>query len=365
MAVILTSYYMPKAGGLCRRLFRAIDALLAAGHTVHYLAVAPFPIEHANCHFHRFPWPSRRASGLLFWGTFHCIAPLILLTIGLRHRVTHAFAFGTTYALLLQPCCRLTRAPLAAFLRADAIHNHRLAGRHSWLTRLESRLERAAFAGASVYPVSASLRQTLQERHPDLHPLRIEVFPNDRPADAEPGHPATGLEHVACIGVLEARKNQALAIQAIQSLGPHGPTLDLYGDGPDAGCLQALARMAPDARIRFHGWVAPERLWRNVDLLLMPSRHEGAPNAVLEAIAAGVPVLASDIPEHRELLPPDSLLAVDDPLPWAQAVRHLRSAPRMLQTLGRAQRERTRHLVFDWNAAIVRCIVPPGKKSRA
>ena len=136
-ARILTSYYRPKPGGLCKRLFRAIEGLLAEGHEVHYLSVVPFPIDHANCHWHRFPWPPDHTEGLLFWLAFHLLAPVALLHLALRHRVTHTFAFATTYALCLQPARVVARIPLAIFLRADALENHRLLGRPGWLIGLE------------------------------------------------------------------------------------------------------------------------------------------------------------------------------------------------------------------------------------
>ena len=66
MATILTCYYRPKPGGLCKRLFRAIESLLSSGHEVHYLAVVAFPISHPHCHFHQFPWPEAKTHGMIF-----------------------------------------------------------------------------------------------------------------------------------------------------------------------------------------------------------------------------------------------------------------------------------------------------------
>src|SRR5438093_1345770 len=67
MATILTCYYRPTPGGLCKRLFRAIESLLSSGHEVHYLAVVAFPISHPHCHFHQFPWPEAKTHGMIFW----------------------------------------------------------------------------------------------------------------------------------------------------------------------------------------------------------------------------------------------------------------------------------------------------------
>src|SRR5262249_31778124 len=125
MATILTCYYRPKPGGLCKMLFRAIEALLSSGHEVHYLAVVPFPILHPHCHFHRLPWPEDKTEGLIFWFMFHLIALFQLLFLGLRYRVTHLFAFAHSYAFLLQPLRLLKRIPLTVFLHADTLENHR------------------------------------------------------------------------------------------------------------------------------------------------------------------------------------------------------------------------------------------------
>jgi glycosyltransferase involved in cell wall biosynthesis len=87
-------------------------------------------------------------------------------------------------------------------------------------------------------------------------------------------------------------------------------TLVLIGDGPEAGVLRALAaRLGVAARVRFAGAVVDAaRLFRAFDVFAAPSRKEGLPLAVVEAMALGVPVVASDIPAHREALGPTAPL---------------------------------------------------------
>ena len=178
-ARILTSYYRPKPGGLCKRLFRAINALLAAGHEVHYLAVVPFPIEHPRCHFHRFPWPSTRADGYWFWGYFYLLAPIMLLAIGFKTRITHSFAFHPAYAFFMQPLRLCKGVPIALFFRADIIENHRINGRGWWLLTIEKLLEAAAISGVSMYGVSETLTKEILSRHRFLGPKSFGVLYND------------------------------------------------------------------------------------------------------------------------------------------------------------------------------------------
>ena len=158
MANILTCYYRPKPGGLCKRLFRAINALLSEGHNVHYLALTSFPIDHPNCNFHKFPWPAKKSEGFLFWSIFHLIAPIILIFIGYKHHISHIFTFANTYSLVMQPLRIMKQIPSVLFLRADSIKNHELKQRPQWLLKLELYFEGLAIANIRLYGVSDSLK---------------------------------------------------------------------------------------------------------------------------------------------------------------------------------------------------------------
>ena len=103
-------------------------------------------------------------------------------------------------------------------------------------------------------------------------------------------------------------KRLDLLLRALAALP--SATLVLIGDGPEAGALRALAaRLGVAARVRFAGAVVDAaRLFRAFDVFAAPSRKEGLPLAVVEAMALGLPVVASDIPAHREALGPSAPL---------------------------------------------------------
>ena len=302
---VLTSYYRPKPGGLCKRLFRAIDALLDEGHEVHYLAVVKFPISHNNCYFHKFPWPQDKTESSFFWVFFHLLAPLMLLYIGARFKITHMFSFSTNYAFLLQPLRIILSIPLALFLRGDAIENHKIKGRNKFLLKLENLIEGYAIYRANLYGVSEAMINVVTQRHSILKPHMIGVIRNDiyKKINQVKRIYKKPLRMV-CVGVLENRKNQSLLLECMQSVSTNNAILYFYGIGPKEEELKELAiKLGVENKVHFEGWVDASIIWPTADLLLQPSMHEGAPNAVLEALAHGVPVLASDIPEHREILP--------------------------------------------------------------
>jgi len=95
---------------------------------------------------------------------------------------------------------------------------------------------------------------------------------------------------IAFVGRLSKEKGP----DRIISLGARMPKVrfDLYGDGPMA---ESLISKATD-NCHFHGnQYSMEAHWAKIDLLLMPSRHEGLPMAALEAMSRGIPVIAFDV----------------------------------------------------------------------
>lgn len=360
---ILTCYYRPKPGGFCKRLFRAINALLCAGHEVHYLAVVRFPIDHPSCHFHRFPWPKNHTSGYIFWGFFHIFAPIQLLFVGLMHQINYLFAFGGhNYALFLQPIKIFRRIPLTIFLRGDAIEKHKVNGRPSLLVGVEHFLEGLGIAGTRMYGVSEALTNKIIARHRLLRPLKSGVLRNDIVKDLAKLSKTRKVQlplRLACVGVLEPGKNQQFLLKVMKTMKANQAQLYLYGVGPDEQLLQkTIIEEKLSNRVYFMGWVESDNIWPDIDLLLMPSLHEGAPNAALEAIANCVPVLASDIPEHFEIFSKKSLLPLGKPLRWVKKIEHISHDPKnQLQNLISEQRNATQHLMFDWEQEVIKCIV--------
>jgi glycosyltransferase involved in cell wall biosynthesis len=82
--------------------------------------------------------------------------------------------------------------------------------------------------------------------------------------------------------------------------------LVLVGDGPEWPALAGEAsRLGIADRLELRGWVAKEKLpevYRSGDIFLLPSRDEGMPNALLEAMAAGLPVIATNVNGTAEVV---------------------------------------------------------------
>jgi len=157
------------------------------------------------------------------------------------------------------------------------------------------------------------------------------------PAAPPPPRPAGAPLRVCFVGRLDRVKGLAGLIAAVRA-APGAPLrLDVYAAAaPGAGALEAALRAAaaPDPRIRFAGPLPPERVLGTIaqyDLLAVPSEVlETGPLVVLEAFAAGVPVLGSDLGGIAELVRPgtDGVLAAPGSLAaWSGALARLAGNP--------------------------------------
>lgn len=121
-------------------------------------------------------------------------------------------------------------------------------------------------------------------------PLRSTLITNflpEKPAPAETALP----RRVAFVGRLSAEKGPDLFC-ALAAQAPPGLQWHVYGDGPMRKELEARHAGV----VTFHG-VVPDfnDVWPSIGLLAMPSRFEGLPYSALEALACGVPILASRV----------------------------------------------------------------------
>lgn len=137
---------------------------------------------------------------------------------------------------------------------------------------------------------------------------------------------------IVSVGRLSPEKDHATLIRAFARLD-RSMRLEIAGDGPMHGALQSLIReLGLAGRVRLSGFVAdPFPLFRRASLAVSSSRYEGFGNAIVEALACGTPVVATDCPYGpREILADGRyglLVPVGDANALARAIGQAIAAP--------------------------------------
>ena len=222
---------------------------------------------------------------------------------------------------------------------------------------LPRRMIQGAMARAdAMISVSAGLKRAMVALGAD--PARVTVLRNGvdlgmfhPPADRAGLRAALGLRGPAMISVghLIERKGQHHTVAALADLP--GWTLLLVGEGPERGRLQALAEACGVAdRVRFLGsqpHAALAGFYGAADLSVLASSREGWANVLLESMACGTPVVASDIPGNDEVVQgrrAGLIVGANTPAGFAAGVRALWADPPARDAV-RAYAER-----FSWDA---------------
>ena len=137
----------------------------------------------------------------------------------------------------------------------------------------------------------------------------------------EPATPRPDATDIVCVGELRPVKAIDVLIEALAILRQSGRrvTATIAGEGPDAAKLQAQAnRLGLADQVRFIGHCPARKAFTMGRMLVIPSRAESLPYVVLEAAAAGLPIIATDVggipeifgPQAARLIPPDDIAAL-------------------------------------------------------
>ncbi len=173
---------------------------------------------------------------------------------------------------------------------------------------------------------------------------RVSVIRNgiaDCDTRATPGAP---LRRIVMVARQAAPKRADLLIRAFARAALPDCELLLAGEGPQMAALRGLADSLAPGRVRFAGAVGDVPiLLASAQAFALASDHEGFPLSVLEAMRAGLPVIASDLPGIREQLDDGAcglLVAGNDEHAWAAALTRLAGDAALRETLGQAARTR-------------------------
>ena len=248
--------------------------------------------------------------------------------------VDHLHAHFATYpALAAWICSRLVGVPYSFTAHAHDLFIHRLG--------LRRRIEDAAFCVGISEHNARILRAVAPGRSADIHVVHCGVHAASLPVRLRAPRPGAPMR-VACVAALRPHKGHGVLVDAIARLARAGEAveLDLVGDGPLRGQLEGqCARLGVATRVHFLGGLTEPAVAEVLDradafaqasVVQPDGRTDGIPVALMEAMAAGVPVVASRVSGVPELVRDGEtglLVAPGDAAELADALRTLRAEP--------------------------------------
>lgn len=210
------------------------------------------------------------------------------------------------------------KADIIALLAVRGTRARTVATPHGWsrhagpMLRLYEWLDRQSFRWFdAVAPLSPELARGLQGMGGVA--AKLHLIPNGVDL-AEVGDAASPPALMAAlrergpvlgyVGQLIARKDLATLLDAFARWGRADAQLVLVGNGDQHSALQSLAEeYGIDGQTHFIGFREDRLDWmRGFDAFILPSQEEGIPRCLMEAMALGVPVIASDIPGNNDLV---------------------------------------------------------------
>jgi glycosyltransferase involved in cell wall biosynthesis len=156
------------------------------------------------------------------------------------------------------------------------------------------------------------------------------------------------------VGRIVHQKGLDLGLHALAQLKDLNWEWRIAGDGPQMASLKSLAQeLGIGERVVFLGWQSRDELtqwYHHSNLFLFPSRHEGMPNAVLEAMSSGLPVVATRIAGSEELVLDGKtglLVDAEDVDSLRDGLRRLIVEEKMRMQMGQASRQRVEE-EYSW-----------------
>lgn len=284
--------------------------------------------------------------------------PHLIAAFGeLKHRVAELEAdallcHGYKAIMLGRRAARSLRLPAIAVSRGWTAEN--------WRVRLYESIERRELRQCDAV-VAVSAGQAEKVRTAGVPEHKINIIRNAARASAFRSANPIGRARLAALAPtsgeflimtaarLSPEKGINVLIDAAHRVLDHHPgaRFIVFGSGPERHHLEQLIEMNDLGHaVRLVGFRDDlDHLWPNADLMVLPSLSEGLPNVVLEASAAGVPVVATAVGGTPEAVVDGEtglLIQPDDPVALAKAITDLLADPAKCRNMGEAGREYVR-----------------------
>ncbi|SCG78673.1 glycosyltransferase [Micromonospora humi] len=244
--------------------------------------------------------------------------------------------------------------PAAVFAPGVVRHPLRPLLRHWYTSRMQHQCRQAS-------AVSYVTERALQDRYPTRPGTPVSAYssiylPSEAyVSHARPARPPASRPALVSVGALSRPyKGIDVLLHAVALLARDGTEVEVthLGDGPLRPRLQHLAqRLGVSDHVHFPGaspsGLPVRRQLDAADLFVLPSRTEGLPRALIEAMARALPAVASRVGGIPELLEPEDLVPPDDPAALAGRIRSMLNDPTGMAAASARNLTRARDFATD------------------
>lgn len=343
-------------GGVERQIEYLVRELVQRGHGVYVFAIADAPIDYP-ADVTTLRWPGLFRRGLTKFVGLPAVVRSLRVEMG-SHEPDVLLTWGPYENLAASLVARRLQVPHVASVRTN----------RSWAFKFVSLWGKSEGIVINAQDVARRL-----ECDHGVSPEKIHLIRNALDVAQYPFLPAVGTDgdrlRLTVIGRLSTSKNQLLLLRALPELSRRHPereiALRLVGSAEQTPYRAEIERAIAANDLSAHVSIEPyatdvQSVYRQTDLLILPSISEGLPNVLLEAMATGTPWIASDIADNRWLAgelherglvfesnSSDSLIATIDEFlrhDEAELSRRLRAARRFVEETFSVERAATAYL---------------------
>jgi glycosyltransferase involved in cell wall biosynthesis len=372
---IQTAHYTMRKGGAYDRFRMLLEALVERQCEIHCVSMSPIQVEHPRYHNHALFFPFKMGDGLVTKFMVVLLFPFYSLLIARREKIDLFVAFGSLYAFILAIPKWILRKPMVTLIRGNSTFGLKMKDSSKSFLWLNKTIEYLGLLSSDrIITVNASIQEEIIKRVGRKKNIQVNVLLNNIPpmpislqgdmfqARTQFGIPE-GAKVLVTAGVISRGKNIETLIQCLSKIGMNNLFLLVAGDGSTKSdfyyqdYLKKLTKtLSLDKRVIFTGWLEREKLWKVflcADLFVLPSKSEGIPNAMLEALGFDLPCIGSNIPGIRDILKYDELMFD----PWdmksiTEGIRQFFCDNRFLEKVSNLCQQRKKVFIFDWKERV-------------
>jgi glycosyltransferase involved in cell wall biosynthesis len=347
------------------------SALSKSGHYIHCITTEKLPIKDPRVVQHILRCPFSDRENIIFWAYFISTCFFYSLYIAKTYKICRIVTFGAFYSCL---CCLpiiAYKIPIVTFLRTDNLMHSTNRVRNLFFYYVDWM---GIKLSSLVLTVTPSLKESYRKRY-RISERKMEVIQNNivtklELSETERKALRTSLgvgdsEFLLCAaGAFNRIKNFSLVIKSLKHLTDYPIKLLLVGDevaptGEKSRLYNLVETLCLRDRVIFSGWRQDIKPFIACsDLFVLPSRIEGSPNVLLEALGCGVPCLGSRIPEVAEILAEDELLfSIADEAELVSKLKKIFSDAGYYKRIGELSSACSQKFFFDWNKKVTECII--------